>query len=166
MFCNTLVNVCPSSTLFCRFADTNKHTRVNKKQQASPHALTSTPLPSHLPTSLGHLPFLPGEPSAPAHSPPTINTERTCSLLTTDVGTYPRLPITNSYSHRQQEIASVVFDPNAKGELHRRTQRPFLTNEANNTLRESDRGEAHSEESESWGGGILECSITATSDLW
>lgn len=33
----------------------------------------------------------------------------------------------------------MVFDPNAMGELHRRTQRPFLTNEANNTLRERER---------------------------
>lgn len=120
---------------------------MNKKQQANVLARTHTHMQRHtrrdthhsLPTSLGHLPLLPGEPSAPAHSPPTINTERTCSLLTADVETHPRLPITNSYSHRQQEIASVVFDPNTMGGLHRRTQRPFLANEANNTERERER---------------------------
>lgn len=161
---------CLPSTVYCWFAATRK--RVNKKQQANVLARTHTHMQRHtridthhsLPTSLVHLPLLPGEPSAPAHSPPTINTERTCSLLTADVETHPRLPITNSYSHRQQEIALVVFDPNTMGGLHRRTQRPFLANEANNTERARERErEAYLEESMSWGGGIFKCCDAATS---
>lgn len=60
MIFNTLVNWRLLSFINDFFLPpTDKHTLVNEKQQACPETLTNPPLPSHLPTSLGHLPLSP-----------------------------------------------------------------------------------------------------------